>query len=129
MNERLVRHLIRLDPPSWRVRYCDEFADFLEGQPSNLRTIFDIVAWAIHERVLSLGELIMDRRQNSLALMFYGFIAAIAAGVNFYWTVADTPLATAMHQHRALFVSWTFVRAGSVAALAALAVIGIPVFS
>jgi hypothetical protein len=129
MNEELVRHVVRLYPSSWRARYSDEFTDFLEGQPANLQTIMNIVMWALHERVLSWGDLIMDRRQDSLTLMFYGFIAAIAAGVNFYWTVADTPLATAMHQHRALFVSWTLVRAGSVATLCALAVIGIPVFS
>ena len=70
----------------------------------------------------------MDLRQNSLVLMLYGYLAAIAAGVNFYWTVDDTALAAVMHNHRALLTSWNLVRAGSVLALGAVAIIGIPVF-
>jgi len=48
----------------------------------------------------------MDRRQNSLALMLYASLGALAAGINFYWTVDDTPLAAAMRNYLALFTSW-----------------------
>jgi hypothetical protein len=82
----------------------------------------------MYERVFSLGGFKMDRRQNSLALMLYAYLAAIAAGINFYWTVDDTPLATTMHNHSALFISWNLIRAGSLLALAAVAMVGIPVF-
>jgi len=69
----------------------------------------------------------MDRRKNSLVLMLYGYLAAIAAGVNFYWTVDDTPLTAVMRNHSELFTSWNLVRAGSLVALGAVAMIGIPV--
>jgi hypothetical protein len=48
----------------------------------------------------------MDRRQHSLALMLYAYLGAIAAGINFYWSVDDTPLAAAMYDHSALVTSW-----------------------
>jgi hypothetical protein len=128
MNARLVRQLIILYPPTWRTRYRDEFQGFLETHPSNVRTILNVIGWALYERVLSLGGFKMDRRKNSLVLMVYGYLAAIAAGVNFYLTVDDTPLAAVMHNHSVLLTSWNLVRAGSVLALGAVAMIGIPVF-
>jgi hypothetical protein len=82
----------------------------------------------MHERVLSLRRFKMDRRQNSLTLMVYAYLAAIAAGINFYWSVDDTPLAAAMYNYSALFTSWNLIRAGSLLALAAFATAGIPVF-
>jgi hypothetical protein len=69
----------------------------------------------------------MHRRQNSLALMLYAYLTAIAAGINFDWTVDDTPLAAAMRNCLALFRSWNLVRAGSLLALATFAAAGIPV--
>jgi len=80
----------------------------------------------MHERVLSLRRFKMDRRQNSLTLMLYGSLGALAAGINFYWTVDDTPLAATMHNYSALFTGWNLVRAGSLLALAAFATVGIP---
>ena len=127
MKERHVRQLISLYPPAWRMRYRDEFQSFLEAHPSSLRTIFNVIGWAMYERVLSLVRLKTDRRQHSLTLMLYAYVGAIAAGVNFYWTVADTPLAAAMHNHWALFTSWNVVRAGSLLSLAAVAAVGTPV--
>jgi hypothetical protein len=127
MNPRLVRQLIGLYPPAWRVRYRVEFQQFLETHPSNVRTIFNVIRCAMYERVLSLGELKMDQRQSSLTLMLYAYLGAIAAGVNFYWTVDDTPLAAAMHSHSTLMTSWNLVRAGSLLSLAAVAMVGVPV--
>lgn len=83
MNPRLVRQLIGLYPPAWRVRYRVEFQQFLETHPSNVRTIFNVIRCAMYERVLSLGELKMDQRQSSLTLMLYAYLGAIAAGVQF----------------------------------------------
>jgi hypothetical protein len=61
----------------------------------------------------------MDARQNSFALMTFSGLAAFAAGVNFYWTVDDTPLAVAMRSHRPLFASWALVQVGAVTLVAA----------
>jgi hypothetical protein len=127
MKERLVRQLISLYPPAWRVRYRDEFQAFLEVHPSNVRTVFNVIAWAMYERVLSLVRLEMDGRQQSLALMSYAYLGAMAAGLNFYWTVADTPLAAAMHTHFTLLTSWNVARVGSLLALAAVVMVGAPV--
>jgi hypothetical protein len=127
MNARLVRQLIGLYPPAWRVRYGEEFQEFLEAHSSNFRTILNVVRWAIYERSLSLMNFKMELRQHSVILMVYAYLAAIAAGVNFYWTVADTPLATAMQFHSALFASWNLVRGASLLALVAVAMVGIPV--
>src|ERR1700730_6478856 len=111
MNVRLARQLIGLYPPTWRTRYRSEFESFLETHPSNFQTIINVIGWAVYERVLSLGGFKMDRRQNSLTLMLYGYLAALAAGVNFYWTVDDTPLAAVMHNHPVMFTRHNHVRA------------------
>jgi hypothetical protein len=128
MNARLVSQLVSLYPQEWRTRYGEEFQSFLETHPSNLRTILNVIGGSLHERVLSLGKFTMDRRQNSLALMLYAYLGALAAGINFYWTVDDTPLAAVMQNYSALFTSWNLVGAGSLLALAAFAAVGIPVF-
>lgn len=127
MKARLVRQLTGLYPPEWRSRYSEEFQSFLETHPSNLRTILNVIVWAIYERVLSFRRPKMDRRQHSLVLMLYAYLSAIAAGINFYWTVDDTPLAAAMHNDSALFTSWNLVRGGSILALAAVVLVGGPV--
>jgi hypothetical protein len=126
MNARLVSQVVGLYPQEWRTRYGGEFQSFLEDQPSDLGTILNVVGWAIYERVLSLGRFKMDRREHSLALMLYAYLGAVAAGVNFYWTVADTPLAAAMHSRPGLFTSWNLVRGGSLLAALAVAMVGLP---
>jgi hypothetical protein len=126
MNARLVRQLVNFYPQEWRTRYGEEFQSFLETHPANLQTVLNIIGGAMHERVLSLRRFKMDRRQNSLTLMLYASLGALAAGINFYWTVDDTPLAATMHNYSALFTSWNLVRAGSLLALAAFATVGIP---
>jgi hypothetical protein len=129
MNARLVRQLVGLYPREWRTRYGEEFQSFLEAHPSNLRTTLNVIGWAACERVIFLGRFKMNRREGSLALMLYAYLGTIAAGMNFYWSVADTPLAAAMHSHPALFTSWNVVRAASLLALAAVAMVGIPVLA
>lgn len=74
----------------------------------------NVAVWAIYERFVSLGGP-MDARQSSLTFMTFSCLAAFAAGVNFYWTVDDTPLSVAMHNHGALFASWTLVQWGALA--------------
>ncbi len=127
MNARLVSQLVGLYPLEWRTRYGGEFQSFLEDHPSDLGTILNVIGWAMYERVLSLGGSKMDRREHSLALMLYAYLGAVAAGVNFYWTVADTPLAAAMHSRPGLFTSWNLVRGGSLLAAVAVAMVGLPV--
>lgn len=129
MNSRLARWLTGLYPESWRARYGYEFQSFLEAHPANARNILDLAGWAAYEWLLSVGGFKVNRQQRALAWMCFAFLASIAGGINFYWTVADTPLAAAMRQHAALFTSWNLVRGGSLTSLAAIALVGIPVLA
>jgi hypothetical protein len=128
MNARSARRLAGLYPPEWRIRYSDEFQLFLEHHPSDFRTILNVLGSAMHERALAFWRLKMDRRRTSLALMLYACMIAIVAGMNFYWTVDDTPLVAAMKIHPSLLTSWNLVRIGSVLFAAAIAAVGIPAF-
>ena len=119
MNPRVARYLTALYPQLWRQRYQREFEMFLESHPSNVKNILNVAAWGMYERFLSLGAIPMDARQNSFILLTFSGLAAFAAGVNFYWTVDDTPLAAAMHNHPALFTSWTMVQIGALTLVAA----------
>jgi hypothetical protein len=51
MDSRWARRLTALYPSAWRARYGDEFAAFLEEEPSTLRAIVSVVTSAIRERV------------------------------------------------------------------------------
>ena len=69
----------------------------------------------------------MNARQQSLILMTYACLAAVSAGVNFYWTVDDTPLAAAMHQHPALLRSFDIVADGAAFMLFVVIVVAVPI--
>ena len=126
MNRRMAGWLIRLYPPAWRARYGEEFLVFLEARPVTSGNLLNVVGCALYERVRSFGVYKMSKLQNSLVLMAYAYLAAIAAGVNLYWTVDDTPLVDAMRAHAALFAWWNLVAAGSLVALAAVVALGLP---
>ena len=126
MNARAARWLTRLYPPAWRARYGEEFAPFLEARPVTLRDVLNVVGCALNERARVLGEFKMSKLQHSLVLAVYAYLAAIAAGLNLYMTVDDTPLVDAMSSHAALFLCWNLVAAGSLMALAAAAAVGLP---
>ncbi|HEX4807754.1 MAG TPA: hypothetical protein VH325_02415 [Bryobacteraceae bacterium] len=70
----------------------------------------------------------MDSRQKSLAFTLYASLAVLAAGMNFYWTVEDTPLAAAMRAHSTLSATWNLVRLGALLALIALTLVAVPLF-
>jgi len=118
--------LIRLYPPAWRARYGEEFLAFLEARSVTSRELPNVVGCALYERVRWFGVYKMSQLQYSLVLMVYAYLAAIAAGVNLYWTVDDTPLVDAIRAHPALFACWNLVAAGSLVALAAVVALALP---
>jgi hypothetical protein len=133
VNGRLAAALVRLYPRAWRARYGEEFVILLSDHPSAATAIANVIGSAARERLIAASLSLslfwrgdMDRRQHSLVLMSYAYLAAVAAGVNFYWTVADTPMAVAMHGHSPLFVSWRIVGVGSALALAAVLAVVVP---
>ena len=127
MNDRLARWLTSLYPPMWRARYGDEFTAFLEDQPATPPAILNVIGSALLERLRASGDFHMDARQRTLVLMAFAYLASIAAGVNFYWTVNDTPLATVMRSHTELSASFRAVALGSLAALAVVIAIAVPI--
>jgi len=127
MSGSLARWLTSLYSPRWRARYGDEFTAFLEDHPATPSAILNVVGAAVLERLRAAGEFDMDSRQRTLVLMAFAYLAAVAAGVNFYWTVNDTPLATAMHSHTELAASFRTVALGSLAAFAVVIAIALPI--
>lgn len=127
MNARLVRWLTSFYPSAWRARYGHEFTAFLEDQPATLAAILNVIGSALLEQLRTWGTFHMDARQRTLVLMAFAYLAAVAAGVNFYWTVNDTPLGTAMRTHKDLSVSFRTVAFGSLVALAVVIAIALPI--
>ena len=120
MKPRLSRTLIRLYPASWRARYEEEFATFLEAESLDARAALTIIGWACRERVRAfIEDDNMATAGRGLTLMVYAYLAAIVAGVNLYWTVDDTPLVGVMRLHATLFTFWRIVAWGAFVALAA----------
>jgi hypothetical protein len=60
-------------------------------------------------------------------LMAFACLVAIAAGVNFYWTVDDTPLATAMQTNAALRSAFQTVAGASLLGCVAVLAVAVPV--
>lgn len=125
MDRRWARRLTALYSREWRARYGEEFATFLEERPVTMVSIVDVVMSALRERVAGRGRVHMDRRQRSMVLMTWAYLAAVAAGVNFYFCVDDTPLADVMRQHAVLAASFGVV--GKASFLAVVAVVGLAV--
>jgi len=112
VNARLARRLAALYPSAWRQRYGDEFCKLLEDEPVSTRAIVNVIAAAVAEHIRWTFDN-GDACQRSLQFLSGAALAAFAAGVNFYWTVVDTPLAPAMSAHAALRACWLLVQAGA----------------
>src|SRR5262249_60629760 len=98
MNKRLAHSLTGLYPRAWRARYGEEFQALLESHPNNVRALCDVVGWAIYERLFYVGGFNMNPDQRSLALMAYAWLAAVAAGRDFFLTAAAHPGGTALRR-------------------------------
>src|ERR1017187_10611006 len=62
--------------------------------------------------IRSFGKDTMTNAGRSSVLVIYACAAAVAAGLNFYWTVDDTPLGGAMRSHPGWSAAWDAVAAG-----------------
>lgn len=116
MNAKTARTLTVLFPRAWRARYGEEFTAFLGGEPTRLLSFVNIVACAACMHIRSFGKDTMTNAGRSSVLVIYACAAAVAAGLNFYWTVDDTPLGGAMRSHPGWSAAWDAVAAGSVLA-------------
>jgi hypothetical protein len=122
-----MRWLLKLYPKPWRARYGEELDALLQARSKTPRIVLDLIRCALIERLCAVGELGMSKFQHALGLMVYAYLAAIAAGINLYWTVDDTPLVAATNGHLALSICWRILAWGSVLALAAATAAALPV--
>jgi hypothetical protein len=117
MKSTLARLLTRLYPRHWRIRYGAEFEAFLEMGRGDLRTLTNVVWSALSEHFFPLRGLKMNRVPRSLGAILCAYLAVIAAGINFYATIDDSDVATAMRSQLGLSTAWKVVALGSVVAL------------
>lgn len=117
MNPRLAHLLMRLYPRPWRERYGEEFEAFLQTENGGRRAVANVIWSALSEHIFPLRGLKMNQLSRSLAAILCAYLAVIAAGLNFYATIDDSTLATAMRTHPGLSTAWNVVAAGSVLAL------------
>src|SRR5260370_19271361 len=117
MNPRLAHLLVRLYPRAWRERYGVEFTTLLQTGRGGVSTSADVFWAALLEHIFPLGGLKMNRVPRSLGAILCAYLAVIAAGLNFYATIDDSSLATAMRDHPALSTAWNVVALGSLVAL------------
>ncbi len=117
MNPRIAHLLTRLYPLAWRERYGAEFEELLQTEDASLRTAANVFRSALSEHIFPLRGLKMNRLPRSLAAILCAYLAVIAAGLNFYATIDDSTLATAMRTHLGLSAAWNLVALSSVFAL------------
>lgn len=67
-----------------------------------------------------------DRLRTTLITVFCAYIGFVFAGLAYYEMVVDSPFSFLMYDHLELLAAWLVVAGGSVAALLAVAVGGIP---
>jgi hypothetical protein len=127
MDRRLAQWLTALYPLAWRSRFGKEFAAFLEERSSTIGTILDVIGSALRERVTCPGAFHVNTRQQSLVMMIWAYLAAVAAGVNFYFLVDDTPLANVMRHHAVLSALFGVVAKTSFLALIAVVGLALPI--
>jgi len=127
MNRKLAEFLTSLYPRRWRQRYGEEFKVLLQDHSASFASVFNVFRGVLHQHLLFFSENNMTTIQRSIVLMGYGYLAAVAGGVNLYWTVDDTPLVDAMHSHTLLLGCWMLVTWASFLALAAVLAIAIPI--
>jgi len=117
MNPRLAHLLVRLYPRAWRERYGVEFTTLLQTGRGGVSTSADVFWSALLEHIFPLGGPKMNRVPRSLGAILCAYLAVIAAGLNFYATIDDSSLVTAMQAHLGLSTAWNVVALGSVVAL------------
>jgi hypothetical protein len=128
MNPRLAQILTRLYPRWWRQRYAAEFCDFLETDPSGLKSVPSVVWSAIVEHMQSEEEWQMNRSEQRLGLVVVSFLAAIAGGINLVMTVDDSALVDVMHSYPGMSIAWNILAAASIATGIAILAIAIPLY-
>ena len=75
------RHLVRLFPRTWRLRYGSEFGALLEARDLTRKDVLDIVRHAASEWVANTitGRMVLGLMLSSVATLVAGILAVVAA--------------------------------------------------
>lgn len=126
MNRHWARALVQFYPAAWKQRYGEEFRSFLEADTGGILTSINVIWAALREQALQDGGLTMNKSERALGLSVGSFLVMVAAGMNFYGTVDDSPLVGVMRSHNGMSFSWAIIEIGSIMALIGASAIGLP---
>jgi hypothetical protein len=126
--------LLRLYPRPWRERYADEFEAMLEQCLNSPLDVIDVMlgAFDAHLQLLN-GENVNWRLMNminklrtTILIVFASYIGFIVAGMALVGMLDDSPMIPYMQADLASTVAMDIIRVGSVVALLAVVVGGLP---
>jgi hypothetical protein len=126
--------LTRLYPRAWRERYAVEFEALLEECLHSPLDIVDVFLGAMDARLQLLnGENVTWRLMNmlnklrtTLLIVFAAYIGFIVAGFSLVGLADDSPMVPLMKTKPTLAAAWTTIQVGSVVALLAVVIGGLP---
>lgn len=137
--------LIRLYPPAWRARYGEEYAALLAECTLTWRDYMDMLFGALDAHFLApaatpIGEGVLhmvQRVRRAEIAVFGAYIAFVVVGLKFYGQVDDSPFSTRtpagspfnfdLNLGHPLSIAWDVLAAGSLFALWAVLVGGVPI--
>jgi len=134
MSPAIRAWLTHLYPRPWRERYADEFDALLEQCLHSPLDVVDILLGALdaHLQLLN-GENVnwrlmnmLNKLRTTILIVFAAYIAFIVAGMALVGLVDDSPMIPLMQSERAPALAMDIIRLGSVVALLAVVVGGLP---
>jgi hypothetical protein len=135
---RIEKYLLRLYPRIWRARYEEELLAVLESCPLSFPDTIDMLLGAIdahlHPYLGARGMLLQERiilmlrtLRRSLITLFCAYIGFVLAGMAFQKLTEYDDFVAAARAHSLVGTSFTLVVIGSVLALLAILVGGLPI--
>ena len=126
--------LTRLYPRPWRIRYEEEFNLLLEECLHSPLDVLDILLGALDAHLLLWsGESLNWRTMNMLnkmrtavLIVFAAFIGFVVAGFALVGMADDSPMIALTKTNSTLMALWNTVQAGSLVALLAVVIGGLP---
>jgi hypothetical protein len=132
--DRVRAWLMNLYPRAWRERYAAEFDVLLEQCLHSPLDAVDVFLGAVdaHLQLLNEEDLtwrmmnMLNKLRTTILLVFTAFIGFIVAGFSLVGLADDSPMIPLMKTNPALAATWTTIQIGSVVALLAVVIGGLP---
>jgi hypothetical protein len=132
--EKVGPWLTRLYPRDWRERYAVEFEALLEQCLHSPLDILDVFLGAVdaHLQLLNGDNVnwrlmnMLNKLRTTILIVFAAYIGFVIAGFGLVGLADDSPMISLMKTKPALAAAWTTIQAGSVVALLAVVIGGLP---